>query len=653
MIYPPFLFGSVLIFWGIETQRVLIAIILALIIEASHFIKTRYDLDKDDFVKISDLTSLIFLGAVSLVLLNNEPASFLRITTGWVPLIFSPLIIAQLYSTGDTITIGTRLGKKEKAYTHKPIDFRIYYIINCIFAAATGNSRSVWFYVMLGGIIAFLLIRNRGRSYSFLSFAVLFSLTLGLGYLAGAGLEKSHKYVMQNSFRFLHKYYRGQLADPYKAHVNFGDTGRLKYSGKIVMRVDSPTEPPLLFREASFTTYRQGNWFGNQGEFELLVPSGDKIWDLIESPHIAGKKLQVELGLPKEKGLLPYPAGGYQLTSPTIFEIEQHKNGTVKIVDGAPIANYELFYHPEMAKKTDTPRDRNLEIPTDERYVLGKVVAELSLPDDAVSTKIVAIQEYFATGFGYSLKLIGSGDFATPLGNFLLSRKSGFCEYYASATVLLLRYLGIPSRYSVGFAVFEKSFLEGKYIVRNRHAHAWAEAYVQGKWVIVDTTPSSWLTADAEQASVFEGLQDLVNLIVHKYRLFQIGSGRDYTLLFSIIVVILTTLLVIRIYRRMRLEEVTMGDEISPGRSFSRIKTPFSPVIDDLLSSEVKRLPDESFVRWAARCRAWSHFDEVEFAELYRLHLRLRYDPVADNDRGITALQQGAEKYVKDIGAIR
>ena len=81
---------------------------------------------------------------------------------------------------------------------------------------------------------------------SFLSLCLLF------GYVSSIGLSAGHRYVIRNSFRLLYDYYNSQHADPFKTHINFGDTGRLKFSGQIVMRVDSPEAPPALFREAVF-----------------------------------------------------------------------------------------------------------------------------------------------------------------------------------------------------------------------------------------------------------------------------------------------------------------------------------------------------------------------------------------------------------------
>jgi transglutaminase-like putative cysteine protease len=92
--------------------------------------------------------------------------------------------------------------------------------------------------------------------------------------------------------------------------------------------------------------------------------------------------------------------------------------------------------------------------------------------------------------------------------DFLHRSKSGHCEYFATATVLLLRAGGIPARYATGFAVNEKSELENAYIVRTRHAHAWARAWVNGTWINIDTTPPSWLSIEAEDSSVWSAITD-------------------------------------------------------------------------------------------------------------------------------------------------
>jgi transglutaminase-like putative cysteine protease len=61
--------------------------------------------------------------------------------------------------------------------------------------------------------------------------------------------------------------------------------------------------------------------------------------------------------------------------------------------------------------------------------------------------------------------------------DFLRNVKQGHCERYAGALALMLRAEGIPARIVKGFRGCE-SHGEGRYQVRNSHAHAWVEALI-------------------------------------------------------------------------------------------------------------------------------------------------------------------------------
>jgi len=655
MKVSPWIISGALLFWGSETDNLLVGGLLALLCAASALTARRYTLTDEDFIKISDVTSLVFLAAVALVLINFKPINFLRITASWLPLILSPLILAQLYSTSDTIVIGTRLGKKKAVHAHKPLDFRFYYFFVCLFAAATGNSRSLAFYPGLALILSCFFYQNRGRSFSPVLFFLLCSFALGLGYAANTGMELAHRRIVEKMHGFWRGYYHEKYSDPFKAHVNFGALGRLKMSGEILMRVESASgPPPLLFKEANYAVFAGGNWLGgSQESFQFLPPAGEFHWNLIAPPHKDGQRLEVEYRLPREKGLLPFPQGGYRLESKTIFEIEKNNNTVIKVIDGAEVISYTLWQHAEMRDDIDLPSGRNLVIPENERYALQAVTQQLALGDLSASEKVAALEGYLRNGFQYSLNFLGKEGFDTPLGNFLLNRKSGFCEYYATAGALLLRYWGIPSRYVVGYAVVEKSRLEGKYIVRKRHAHAWVEAFIGGQWIAIDNTPSTWVQNDQQQASVFEGLYDIWQFVQHWYRLFRIGSGTENTLVFSIIIVVLTTFLVLRIYRRMKIEQAKREREADNLRTFERIISPLTPVIDFLFEADLERGEKETFAAWAGRIYPWRNFDTQLFQELYHLHLRMRYDP-----QGLTAeekegLRFGAEVFLVEMRGLQ
>ena len=75
---------------------------------------------------------------------------------------------------------------------------------------------------------------------------------------------------------------------------------------------------------------------------------------------------------------------------------------------------------------------------------------------------------------------------------FLFSSRSGNCDQFASAFVVLARLNGIPTRLVTGYTTGDYNPFTGYYEVKARHAHAWTEAYFQGfGWVAFDPTPGS------------------------------------------------------------------------------------------------------------------------------------------------------------------
>jgi len=86
---------------------------------------------------------------------------------------------------------------------------------------------------------------------------------------------------------------------------------------------------------------------------------------------------------------------------------------------------------------------------------------------------------------------------------FLFQGKEGYCEYYASAMIVMLRHLGIPSRLAGGYAPGTYDEATQSWIVRESAAHAWPEVYFPGYgWIEFEPTPSqAVITRDPEADS--------------------------------------------------------------------------------------------------------------------------------------------------------
>jgi len=89
--------------------------------------------------------------------------------------------------------------------------------------------------------------------------------------------------------------------------------------------------------------------------------------------------------------------------------------------------------------------------------------------------------------FFYTLQPPLLGEHA--IDEFLFDSRSGFCEHYAAAYVVLMRAAGVPARVVTGYQGGEINPIDGYLTVRQSDAHAWAEIWLENKgWTRVDPT---------------------------------------------------------------------------------------------------------------------------------------------------------------------
>ena len=162
---------------------------------------------------------------------------------------------------------------------------------------------------------------------------------------------------------------------------------------------------------------------------------------------------------------------------------------------------FSAAYDPGGEREPPVPA-LDLEVPANLAVVLERTIAANGLRQPTDRATVDAVAAFFGRHFAYSLDL---GENRRTLSDFLLADRKGHCEYFATATVMLLRALGVPARYAAGYSAQEYSTLERAFVVRNRHAHAWARAFVDGQWVDVDTTPAAWADFEREESRSFLG----------------------------------------------------------------------------------------------------------------------------------------------------
>lgn len=166
---------------------------------------------------------------------------------------------------------------------------------------------------------------------------------------------------------------------------------------------------------------------------------------------------------------------------------------------------------------------------------ISKLALSLSLKSSKPVDKVLAVRDFFLKRnengkriFRYTLKAGAVDDPNIPsskmLYNFLFKTHAGYCTYYAGASLFMLRTLGVPTRFTTGFATINRSDKnKGWYWFYASQAHAWTQVYFPGYgWLDFDMTignedqqgapkpdgtpplppPEPWLVLNAKAESV-------------------------------------------------------------------------------------------------------------------------------------------------------
>lgn len=343
---------------------------------------------------------------------------------------------------------------------------------------------------------------------------------------------------------------------------------------------------------------------------------------------------------------MPLPSGIGRLENLPAYLLQTNQLGAV-LAEGPGLVIFDALYGPGTtldSSPTDEDRSNRL---TKDVPALEQVVAELNVAGASTEQKIEAVRKFFQTKFTYStyqpVPKAGETN-ETALSRFLLERRSGHCEYFATATVLLLRQLDIPARYAVGYAVHEGS--GSKYVVRLRDAHAWCLVWNEARqvWEDFDTTPASWMEVEGKRASPFQALSDAwswVGFQVSKIRWGQTHL-REY-ILWSLIPV-LGLLLYQIIFRRGRRKHAGKKTEAEMVTEWPGLDSEFYQLEKQLTERGFSRLSSEPLNAWLGRVAEVPDLAPMRapMQELLQLHYRHRFDPLGLNQTQRETLKRQA-----------
>jgi protein-glutamine gamma-glutamyltransferase len=171
-----------------------------------------------------------------------------------------------------------------------------------------------------------------------------------------------------------------------------------------------------------------------------------------------------------------------QLNPDAVLQAKEAINGRVRYTAGASL-QYSFGVN-------DDPLSRQnwLSLPASFNPKTLELAARWQRENPDPSTLVKRALSYIRTEpFYYTFKppLLGRDS----VDDFLFNTRSGFCEHYSSAFVVLMRALDIPARVVMGYQGGEKNPVDDYWVIKQADAHAWAEVWIaeQG-WVRVDPT---------------------------------------------------------------------------------------------------------------------------------------------------------------------
>lgn len=273
------------------------------------------------------------------------------------------------------------------------------------------------------------------------------------------------------------------------------------------------TDTPNYWRIATLDQWDGRRWTSSATELAVLRPGADGWLDLENNHQWSGGAVPTRLV--QESVQFATAGATTAFGRPDTFSVRFNRetatlmsDRSVKVTD--PFAAQEQFsfvsqvpvLSPELLIEHE-PTEANLSeafLATNlESSALSPILVSLAaeITQDASSSyeKITALEAWFDANIQYDLDSPLPPKGTDPLEFLLLQDKTGYCEQMATSLVLLARSLGIPARMATGFVTNE--YEDGKYVVRSRDAHAWAEVYFpEVGWVTFDPTDGTLPVSD-------------------------------------------------------------------------------------------------------------------------------------------------------------
>jgi transglutaminase-like putative cysteine protease len=303
----------------------------------------------------------------------------------------------------------------------------------------------------------------------------------------------------------------GQYLSGFDERIRLGQLGTILESDEEVMTIRlfdekgqpyRPRDEPY-WRGIALTYYEGGRW-----ERRYDVDAVQLDWN-VAPPHYVRQEIRLQ-GIHRDVLFGMWPAyRGHTRSGEVIGKIA--RDGSLIRPDSLPsgpliytvesVPNAPVYFRDELLARAEFGGriDDLTQVPPDianklRDYAAQQISLSSQRPEEICESVLQHLQD--TNIFDYSLRMSRTNPAVDPVLDFLINRKEGHCEYFASACALLLRAHNVPARVVNGFKGGDWNELFGpSLVVRQKHAHSWVEALVPGTnpndpvWIMLDPTP--------------------------------------------------------------------------------------------------------------------------------------------------------------------
>ncbi|MEO8614958.1 MAG: transglutaminase-like domain-containing protein [Luteolibacter sp.] len=675
------------------TNRPAIGLVLAVFVEAAHWVRLRWDFDHETCGRTWQFTSIGIGLATALIWLDGDRFTALPNLLTWMPPLLLPMQFIQAFGLRESLPLNTfsflakqhqkrnrRLGLTEAVVY---VNFGNIYFISTMIASTLGSRSNANTWGFLAGTVTLtgwmLLSNTRSRPMALILALLIAS---GMAVAGQLGLQRAQDWISGGGGIFDPKF------NPNTVSTLIGRPGLVVQSPDIVWRLrpfDKNAIPSLL-RTATYNTYRTSTWENQKvaiTDFKDLdtreTSDGDAYYLLKENADLMATRATLPRfslrGAAAPETPLPLPGDAASLRDFVLDGIERNSFGCIRVfpkesvIDGTVL--WQAGTNPE--KPPFPPED--LKIPISEQKVIRQIAEEIGLVCEpavkesttllrswsappasthedwtawnhgrsitretdfkrpqSLKQKLTIIHNWFQNHFKYSRNLtIYSSSYVavspTGIAQFLTRKREGHCEYFATATTLLLRESGVPTRYATGYAVTERDTKRGEFVIRGTHGHAWCRVWDQhtGLWFDFDTTPPDWLGSSTPVISPSQWFDDGLKRLREDFFLWRNKPSNHLavTLVMSTIALGVGAFVAKRLWKSKHRVE-----------NFARFAAYEGPLIrtplHDLEPQARKQLGyrplGQPYAEWLTRLLPFLS-DPSQLEEAINLHQRLRFDP--------------------------